>query len=222
VATTSPVPTEGGAAAETLAHATGRAIEARESSLRAVTLRDYEALALRTPGTRVARAAARANIRPGFACASAAGHIAVVIVPDAGSSRPVPSQGLSAVVSRSLQRRRIVGTRVEVMAPEYVEIAVHATVAAFPRVNAEDVRARAVAALNRFLDPLHGGPDGTGWPFGRDVYRAELLEILDGTEGIDHVESLRLVANGCGGQCGNVCLPANGLVAVGRHAIEVV
>jgi hypothetical protein len=221
-AATSPVPAAGGAAAETLAHATGRAIEARESSLRAVTLRDYETLALSTPGTRVARAAARANVRPGFACARAAGHVSIVIVPDSGSSRPVPSQGLLAAVSRYLQRRRVVGTRLEVVAPEYVEIAVRATVAAFPRVDTNDVRTRAVRALDRFLDPLQGGPEGTGWPFGRDVYRTELLEILDGTEGIDHVVSLELIVNGCGGRCGNVCLPANGLVAAGRHEIEVV
>jgi hypothetical protein len=134
----------------------------------------------------------------------------------------MPTLGLRAAVSRYLSRRRIVGTRVEVVGPEYVEVAVRAVVAAFPRLNKTDIRARVIAALSTFFDALRGGPDGTGWPFGRDVYRAEVLEILDRTEGVDRVESLAFIVDGCAGHCGNVCLPANGLVAGGPHQIEVV
>jgi hypothetical protein len=146
----------------------------------------------------------------------------VLIVPDSGAARPAPSRGLRASVTRYLSRRRIVGTRVEVIGPEYVEVAVRATVAAFARLNKSEIRARVITALNRFFDALRGGPDGTGWPFGRDVYRAEVLEILDRTEGVDRVESLAFTVDGCAGHCGNVCLPANGLVAAGPHQIEVV
>jgi predicted phage baseplate assembly protein len=221
-AAVSPVPIVGGQAMETLAHAIGRAIDDREASHRAVTLADYETLALHTPGTRVARASARANVRPGLGCVSAGGHVSVLIVPDSGAARPSPTVGLRNAVSRYLSRRRIIGARVEVLGPDYVEVAVRATVAAFPRLNKAEVRARAVAALNTFFDPIRGGPDGTGWPFGRDVYRSEVLETLDRTEGVDRVESLALVVEDCDGQCGNVCLPSNGLVAAGRHQIEVV
>jgi hypothetical protein len=217
-----PVPLAGGRAMETLAHAIGRAIDGRETTPRAVTLADYERLARQTPGTRVARASARANVRPGLGCVTASGHVVVVIVPDSGAARPMPSPGLRRAVARYLSGLRIIGTRVEVIGPEYVAVTVRATVAALPRVDQADVRVRAIAALDRFLDPMHGGPDGTGWPFGRDVYRSEVLEILDRTAGVDRVESLALVVEGCDGQCGNVCLPANGLVAVGAHLIEVV
>ncbi|HEX6050238.1 MAG TPA: putative baseplate assembly protein [Gemmatimonadaceae bacterium] len=221
-AASNPVPIAGGVRAETLAHAIGRAIDDREAPRRAVTLTDYEILARQTPGTRIARASARANVRPGLACVSASGHVLVLIVPDSGAPRPAPSLGLRAAVTRYLSRRRIVGTRVEVIGPEYVAVAVRATIAAFPRLNKSEVRARAIAALNRFFDALRGGPDGTGWPFGRDVYRSEVLEILDRTEGVDRVESLAFTVEGCAGHCGNVCLPANGLVASGAHQIEVV
>jgi hypothetical protein len=218
----SPVAAAGGEAAETLAHAIGRAIDERESSLRAVTLADYEMLARHTPGTRVARAAARASLRPGLGCLTAGGHVAVLIVPDSGAARPRPSDGLRRAVLRYIRRRRIIGTRVEIFGPDYVEVAVRARIAAFPRLNADEVRVRAVEGVNRFFDPMRGGPDGTGWPFGRDVYRAEILEILDRTDGVDRVESLELVVEGCERHCGNVCLPATGLVAAGRHQIEVV
>jgi hypothetical protein len=221
-AASNPVPIAGGARAETLAHAIGRAIDDREAPRRAVTLADYETLARQTPGTRITRASARANVRPELGCVSAGGHVMVLIVPDSGAARPAPSRGLRASVTRYLSRRRIVGTRVEVIGPEYVEVAVRATVAAFARLNKSEIRARVITALNRFFDALRGGPDGTGWPFGRDVYRAEVLEILDRTEGVDRVESLAFTVDGCAGHCGNVCLPANGLVAAGPHQIEVV
>jgi hypothetical protein len=221
-AAASPVAIAGGQAMETLAHAIGRAIDERESTARAVTLADYERLARLTPGTRVARASARANVRPGLGCVAASGHVVVLVVPDSGAPRPMPTAGLRQAVARHLSRLRVIGTRVEVVGPEYVEVAVKATLTAFPRVSRTDVRARAVAALAAFFDPLRGGPDGTGWPFGRDVYRSEVLEILDRTEGVDRVESLGLVVEGCDGQCGNVCLPASGLVAVGVHQIEVI
>jgi len=79
-----------------------------------------------------------------------------------------------------------------------------------------------VDALNRFLDPLIGGPDGNGWPFGRDVYRAEIMQVIDRVAGVDHLVSLELVADGCQGQCGNVCLGPTWLVQAGAHHIEVV
>ncbi|HKP86504.1 MAG TPA: hypothetical protein VJZ26_10430, partial [Blastocatellia bacterium] len=54
---TNPVAAEAGRAAETLDHAEGRAIELMNSTTRAVTLKDYEELAMKTPGVRLARVA---------------------------------------------------------------------------------------------------------------------------------------------------------------------
>ena len=212
----------GGAAAETLAHAIGRAIAKREAVTRAVTLRDYETLALETPGAQVARAEARANLRPGFDCLKAAGHIAVLIVPNSDSPQPRPSPGLIRAVRMRLEPRRVIGTRVEVFGPEYVTVTIRAKLRAFPRADKEEVQRRAVEALHALLHPLRGGPTGGGWPFGRDVYRSEILEALDRAEGVDHVLSADLEADGCGPRCGNICLPPNALVASGAHEIEVI
>jgi hypothetical protein len=77
------------------------------------------------------------------------------------------------------------------------------------------------AALDAFLDPLAGGPGGDGWPLGRDVVRAEVLQVIDGVAGVDHVIELDLLIAG-GPTCGNVCLEPLALVAPGVHAIELV
>jgi predicted phage baseplate assembly protein len=211
----------GGVAAETTKHAEGRAVEARETVTRAVTLNDCEALALTTPGTEIARAAARANHHPAFECYQAPGVITLVVVPNMPGPRPTPSDGLLAAVRTWVGSRRVIGTRIEVTGPEYLEVAVNAAVSAARGENRAALTARIVVALNAFFDPLHGGPDGTGWPLGRNVYISEVLQKIDETPGVDHVDSLSLEVPGCGAQCGDVCLRASALVAAGAHRIEV-
>jgi hypothetical protein len=219
---TNPVAAAGGRAAESVDEAEGRAIELMNSTVRAVTLKDYEELAMRTPGTRLARVTARANIHPSFPCLQAPGMIMLIILPDMPVARPTPSPGLLRAVARYLDRRRVIGTRVDVVGPSYLEIAVHARVKALSGASKTTLQRKIADALNEFLDPLKGGPDGTGWPFGRDVYRSEIMQVIDEVVGVDHVFSLDLIAEGCDPQCGNVCLGPTSLVAVGQHEIEVI
>jgi hypothetical protein len=63
-------------------------------------------------------------------------------------------------------------------------------------VPSADLRPLVVGALERFLDPRTGGTDGTGWPFGRNVYVSELYELLEGITGVDYVPDL-VVASRC-------------------------
>ncbi|MCI0485450.1 MAG: putative baseplate assembly protein [Blastocatellia bacterium] len=221
-AITNPLAAAGGTAAETVAMAAGRAIELTRTPTRAVTLRDYERLALEAPGTRLARAKAIANFHPGFPCFKAPGVITLVILPDTGTLRPSPGRGLRRAIAKYLNRRRIIGTRLEVTGPTYKEVAVHARVRARAGVNKTNLQRRIADALIEFLHPLRGGPGKTGWPFGRDVYRSEILQIIDEVPGVDHVLSLEFIADGCNPECGNVCLAPTWLVAAGRHEIEVI
>lgn len=219
---TNPVPATGGAPAETLAHAIGRAIELMETPQRAVTLQDYETLARQTPGVRLARVSARANLHPSFPCLRAPGLITLIILPYLPGGRPMPSPGLRRLVAAYLNRRRVVGTRVEVVGPSYREVAVRARIKVCTGTDKAGLRQRIAEALNNFLHPLRGGPDGSGWPFGRDVYRSEILQVIDQISGVDHVLSLELIAEGCEPQCGNVCLSPTTLVAASQHEIDVV
>ena len=218
---TNSIQAAGGAPAETIRQAAGRADRLVDSSERAVTLEDYEQLARRTPGTRIARATARRNLHPAFSCFDAPGMITVIILPYLPQGRPVPSAGLLRTVAGYLRRRRLVGTRVEVVGPKYLEVTIRARVQAKVGANKVSLQPTIVKALNDFLDPLVGGPDGTGWPFGRDVYRAEIMRVIDEVVGVDHVISMELVGEGCEPQCGNVCLGPTWLAAAGPHEITV-
>ncbi len=220
-ATLTALPAIPGLDAETLEAAIGRAASQREAPLRAITLADYEALAKSTPGTDTARVSARANLYPGLDSFEALGVVSVIVVPNMPVPMPLPSDGLLAAVRRYLNARRVIGTRVEVVAPGYLQVAVIATVQSGKGQNQARLQQAINGALNAFLDPLTGGPDGTGWPFGRDVYQTEILQILAQTPGVDHVNSLALAPTGCEPRCGNICLKPTWLVTPGQHQIEV-
>jgi hypothetical protein len=197
------------------------AVMARHAPPRATTTLDFERLALDVPGTRIARARAWAQLDPDVPDAIAPGTITVVVVPRLPRGRPSPSAGLLRTVRRYLDRRRILCTRLVVVGPHYLEITVRATVRLLPSGDPARVGDEVRAALNRFLDPLLGGPAGLGWPFGRDVYRSEILQAIDRVPGVDHVLALSLVADDRDPQCDNVCVPPTWLVASGSHEIVV-
>jgi hypothetical protein len=216
-----PLPSQGGSDGESLDGASLRALEAAETSERAVTLADYERLALATPGARLARAEAKPELHPAFPCYRAPGVVTVLVLPFLPAGRPTPSRGLLASVAAYLNRRRVLGTRIEVAGPVYLEVRVRARVAAFPGVDRAALAARLRDALDRFFHPLHGGPGGAGWPFGRAVYASEVYQVLDETAGTDHVLALELIGADGEPHCDNLCLPADGLPDSGAHEIEV-
>jgi predicted phage baseplate assembly protein len=216
-----PVPATGGAPAESLEHAEGRALAAATQTTRAVTLADYEALALGTPGVRLARVVARANAHPGFPCVNAVGVVSVMILPFLPTDRPVPSAATCRAVAAHLKPLRLIGTRIEVTGPTYMEVSVRASVRFQRTAVAADIRQRVSEALDSFLHPLRGGPAGSGWPLGRDIVRSEVLQVIDEVPGVDHVVGLELVGPR-GGSCGDLCLGPLDLVVSRAHAIEVV
>jgi len=242
-------PPTGGTAAETVVHAQGRAAAAvwaherllelcppgapqtldqvprsrvleRVAPDRASTLFDFERLALEVPGVRVLRARAWAALDPRDPCLHAPGTVSVVVLAGMPRSHPQPDRGLLDAIWRHLDARRVIGTRLRVVGPTYVEVRVRATVQAGDGADLDALGPAIEGELERFLHPLAGGPRGTGWPFGRDVYRSEVLELVAGVEGVEHVLALELGGAEPGG-CDNVCVAPTALVRSGDHAIEV-
>ena len=211
-----------GAAAETLPEAAARAVKLLNSPTRAVTLKDYEWFAQNTPGTHIARVAAKANVHPAFPYLSAPGVTTVCVLPSLPADRPMPSSGLLRAVSAHLRSKRVLGSRVEVCGPTYFEVTVQARIRARRGTSSVSLQQRITAALDTFFHPINGGPQKAGWPFGREVYRSEVMVVIDQTEGVDHVISLTLLAGDGIPQCGNICVGLMGLVASGPHRIEVV
>jgi hypothetical protein len=64
-----------------------------------------------------------------------------------------------------------------------------------PEADAGRLAQAAKAALYRHLNPLTGGPEGRGWPFGRSVTSAELLGVLQRRLGVEVPEAVHLYRN---------------------------
>jgi hypothetical protein len=76
------------------------------------------------------------------------------------------------------------------------------------------------SALRRFLHPLTGGPDGAGWPFGRDVFVSDVASLLESVSGVDYVETLTLLLDGT--PAGDtVAIPVDRLVVAGPLLIRL-
>ncbi len=212
----------GGAAAETLGAAKGRAVRSLARSRCLVTLEDLEQAALQVPGVPVARARAVAELDPRLPRLTAAGCVTVVVVSPCVRDRPDPSLAMCCAVQRYLDARRPVATRVQVTGPVWTAVAFNATLRVRGAVDEAALKAEAVRRLDAFFDPLTGGPEGRGWPFGRPIYRTEVLALLDALPGVVAVEGLE---RPCGMAppelCGNIVLCPHGLVRSGTHIFTV-
>jgi hypothetical protein len=73
-------------------------------------------------------------------------------------------------------RTRLVGEQIFVETAAYRHVTLRATVTGAPH-DPEGLRKRLAAALRLYLDPLLGGDEGWGWPFGEPVRPTALLGI---------------------------------------------
>ena len=217
-----PFTAYGGAAAETLNEAKARAVRELARPTRAVILQDFEALALATPGVPLARTHAIPDYNPAMDCIPVSGSTTVVVLPPCPEERPEPTAALCATVQRYLERRRVLTSEIHVVGPHYTTVAVSARLRARVEVDRRVLVCQASSALEQFFYPLHGGPEGYGWPIGRAVYRAELLALLNDVNGVLYVEEMTWRVDGqLATRCGNITICRHGLVASGIHEITV-
>ncbi|MHC5826223.1 MAG: putative baseplate assembly protein, partial [Nostoc sp.] len=47
-------------------------------------------------------------------------------------------------------------------------------------------------SLYKYLNPLTGGLDGKGWPFGRPVYQSDIVALLQQTQGVRYLGAVLL------------------------------
>ena len=95
-----------------------------------------------------------------------------------------------------LATRRLVTTRSVVAGPTYADVTVDVSVVRYlPTISLEQLKGDIRHALLRFFDPLHGGPDKTGWPPGRAIYSSEVCQVVEAIKGVDHVECVLLGAD---------------------------
>ena len=187
--------TEGGEDPETMAAARERAAAALRKQTRAVTRADYEEIARTVPGIAIKRAHAAVGLHPNHPCVPIPGAVTVFIVPDVSRpdvlgedsqefdgtlvesafvAAPVPDPGALAVVAAKLEAVRLAGSEVFVSAPKYRPVVLTLEVES-DADDANDISQKIRRRLRTFLDPLVGGDQGDGWPFGEPVRPSAIL-----------------------------------------------
>ncbi len=217
---TNPVAAEGGADAETITAVKTRGPQTLRHRGRSLSAADYEALAqAASPGVAIARAlsATASNGRP------APGWVTIVIVPHSLEPQPQPSVELRRRVHDYLAIRApstVDPGRIAVVGPTYLPIGVEAIIASRDVSEAGAVEERIQLALQRFLHPLSGGPEGCGWPFGRNLYLSDVAALLESVEGVDYVREINLLLRNTP-QGEQIVVPPDRNVVAGSIRIEM-
>jgi uncharacterized phage protein gp47/JayE len=191
-----PLAAEGGSDGEPLSALVKRGPKSVRHRGRAMAPDDYATLA-REASSAVGYARAVPTMDPGGH--PLPGWVTVLIIPRSLDPRPQPSFGLREEVRRFIGSRAPAeldaGERVYVTGPAYQEINVIAVIAPVTAPQAGEVEQASRDALNAFLHPLTGGPNGEGWDLGRSVFLSDVAAALAKVPGIDHIEALTLLAN---------------------------
>jgi hypothetical protein len=162
--------------------------------------------------------------------------VLVAVLPriDAGPGYVAPdritlSAELKQRVEKELNARRLLGTKLEVIPPQYFWVSVEAKLRIADRGDpavAADARRRAEAELYRYLNPYHGGPNRTGWPFGRDLHVSELYALLQRLDGVEFVDDLRILVRDVATGAAPVpapprlTIPPHGLICSDAHRVN--
>lgn len=205
VLVTNPQPAAGGAAAESIENAMLRGPEEMHSLRRAVTARDFEAVALRSSAA-VARA--KAFTKAELWSYAPAGTVEVLIVPRLGS---VAQRGGAAVTGDSLRaqetddvrqqilvaldQRRPLGTACLVNWVRYKTVQVKVRVVVHRGEDADAVRARVLDRLHLTLNPLPTTLQATGWPFGEPLRASHVYDIVLAEPGVSYADRVRFVVD---------------------------
>jgi hypothetical protein len=168
---------------------------------RAVTLEDYEDLAiLASPEVVRAKSVSLLNLLKNpldvqnlqKSTPNAPGAVSIIIVPRATDATPVPSMELIDRVRDYLLAHSLPTVNVSVVGPLYISVNVKTEIVLTSLEGASSVVQTIEQKLASFLHPLTGGFNGTGWAFGRIPHKSDFYALLEAIPGVDYIRTLNL------------------------------
>lgn len=192
-------PATGGSDAETIEQAKLRAPSGLRSRDRAVTAEDFADLARTTPGVTLKSAYALPQTAVDFSTPApvfienAPGAVTVVVLPDKRHPTPQPTEDELRLICAHLNARRLVTTELYVIGPRYTRMdLLQVEIEARADADLKAVQDACHAGLMAYFNPLTGGDDGTGWPFGGAVYHGNVFNLLLRQPGVARVVDLKM------------------------------
>jgi hypothetical protein len=183
----------GGSEAESITQLKLRGPQTLKHRYRAVTLEDFEWLALEASGEVAGARCLPARNSLGL---QEPGWLTVVVTPKTAAAKPTPSPALLRLVKIYLSDRALTNlketTHIHVTGPRYIEAMVRSRILPVDPEKSDEIELAVLEALKTFLHPLRGGPERAGWELGRDVYLSEIFAEIEAVSGVDHVCDLSL------------------------------
>ena len=191
-----------GTNAESLDAAVIRVPQILRTRDRAVTREDFEALAKKAVKGKIARARCLSPTKK-----EEAGRMRLLLVPKPNTEAIERGEGINPdqlhlnpqlieQVSTYLDERRLLGVDILYEQPEYVGVAVQTEVALESEYKnplaEQEIRSKLIVSLYRFLNPITGGPEGKGWPFGRPVYASDIVKLFQPIAGVRYMGTVQL------------------------------
>lgn len=206
-----PYPAAGGCDMETVEEAKLRAPHMLKARNRAVTVDDFQWLAMEASNS-----VARVKCLPSSA---REGEVSVIVVPRTAlhaslGEKPVPTNELLKKVRAYLAERKLVTTIINVVRPSYVEVSARIEIARLATGASDRIKRDVEREVRKFLHPLHGFRNGKGWPFGRSVLKVDLYHVIEQVDGVDFVDKIRLYDEDTGVEVEQVRLRDDQLVFV--------
>jgi predicted phage baseplate assembly protein len=195
-------PASNGADAESLDEAVLRVPRMLRTRDRAVTPEDFETLTLQAGQGAVARV-----FCPPQRNDQQRGLVDLLVIPQADTDSIDRGEGLDPrqlIITPQLQKqllsyldeRRLLGVQIRLQEPDYVGVAVQTEVGLEPEYNnpqaQQSILRSLQVALYRFLNPLTGGMDGTGWPMGTVVYPSDIITLMQKIIGVRYLGTVLL------------------------------
>ncbi len=199
VGVSNPLPASGGRDEESLELTLLRGPEQIRARHRAVTTADYEMMALQVNGADIRRAHAVAGMHAGLNGAMVPGTVTVFLLgPSSTEGPPYPDQGSLDAVSRYLSDGIApAGVEVVAAAPQFHLIGLRASIAIATAADDGSVIRQTLAEMDAYFNPLHGGDQGQGWPFGGVVFHnAVVRRLLERVDNLLAVSALNIVVDG--------------------------
>jgi len=188
----------GGRDQETLEEMKMRAQRELQAQRRAVTAQDYEQFALSS-----SRAVARARCLTPNDTNGTTGTVSILVVPDVVDSLKAGSVSslrlddkLQNDIRAFLDKYRLITTSLNVREPHYTGVKVKARILPHDFIQPAEVTRQVIEELQRYLAPLvfddkkpllQQGEKWEGWPFGRDLFTAEVISLIQQVPTVKYV-----------------------------------
>lgn len=209
-------PAAGGRDTETVSQSRERLVRMQSQPMRAVTDEDFMYLVSQTPGLMIESVRVIPTPEKKYRDSAMREEcVTLVVKPGSTETMACLSEAYRRNILRALEPRRMLGTRIFVLSPEYIGICVFAEIVTNGQEQA--VRACARKAAAGFFEAIRAS-------FGVSVRVSAIYGILDVLDTVEEVRSLSLDAQGKDvrrSRSGDLILPPNGLAYLKECVLSI-